>query len=86
MMSSKESDRRTADEAIHSRKLQIANYDMQLAQMRMAGIIGEERDTIKAERRRLSCEQGIDKGVVRRQERQGVLRRDGVALRRMISR
>ena len=86
MMSIQESGRRATDEAIHSRKLKLADYDRQLGEMGSAGVKGDERDAISIARKRLSHEQGVDKGIVRRQERQKVLRKSEVVFRRMMSR
>jgi len=55
---------------IHSRRVIIASYDHRLSELRKEGTIPEspERTALITERRKLSSEQGVDKGTLRRIE------------------
>ena len=86
MMSGPENNRRGMDGVIHGRRSQIAAYDRQLREFKLARITdsAEKADVLKM-RSELSAIQGIDKGSVRRQEKarrqQPVTMTMGVAVR-----
>ena len=86
MMSGYEANRRGVDGIIHDRRLQIAKYDRQLHEFRLAGVTeGTEKDAILNARSELSAAQGFNKSFVRRQEKARRQQQHPVAMTRGVT-